>query len=642
MAGITRIELERRPAFGGKSFGEVGPYEAWVGRAFGEVDPSDPRNGAITDLDLAPRNARGLVEYATDLYVLRPVELSQGNHRILYDVNNRGAMRAMAQLHDVRSDDESDAGNGFLLRRGYTIVASGWDCMVAPGGGRLALHAPVARRPDGSPVIGPSLEELVIDEDGVAVQRLTYPAATLDREQARLTARVRFDDEPIALATSEWEFVDERSVRLLPEGRCFANGRIYELVYLATQPRICGLGLAAQRDVPEFLRRATHDSHGNANPLAGGVERIYTFAISQPARFLHDFLQLGFNEDSRGERAFDGMLNWLGGASGCFLNYRFAQAYRTHRQRIGRTYPELQFPFAFQTLSDPVSGESDGRMRRCERTDTCPRLLEVSSSNEYWAKAGSLLHTDPLGTGDLDDPAWARFYLLASLPHAPGSARTRGICQQPLNPLHAGPVLRALLVALDAWVSEGREPPPSAVPRIADGTLVPPQPQHQQGFPAIPGVTYNGIFHEGERLDFGPDFKRGVLDVLPPRRTRPAPYRALVPRTDADGNDIAGIRVPDVAVPLATYTGWALRAGSAAGDGGDAAGQRIPFARTREERDARADPRLSLEERYPTPDAYLSRVRESVTQLVERGLWLEEDVAPTLDAAKGRSARLGD
>jgi hypothetical protein len=633
MAGVRRIEIERvESAFDGARFGDVGPYEKLVGRVFGEVDPADPRNAPIADLELAPRNERGLVEYAADLIILRPVDPARGNGRLLYDVNNRGSMRALAQLQGSDPTREADPGNGFLLRRGYTIAASGWDALVPAGDGRLTLSVPQARNRDGSAVVGLSLEEFVIDGDEPLTRRLTYPAATLDRDQAQLTVRVRFADEPIAVPSSGWEYVDERSVRLLAPGSAFADGRIYQLCYPARSPRMAGLGLAAQRDVPAFLRNAAADALGNPNPLAGSVRRIIAFAISQPARFLHDFVQLGFNQDERGQRVFDGILNWLGGASGCFANFRFAQPFRTHRQRIGRSYPELAFPFAFPTTADPVTGESDGRLRRAEQTGTCPKCMEVNSANEYWAKAGSLLHTDPLGSADLADPESVRFYLLASFPHG-AAPESPGICQQIRNPLRAGATLRALLVALEQWVSEGREPPPSEVPRLASGTLVPPLPQREQGFPAIPGVTYSGVFHEGDRLDFGPDFKKGILGVLPPRRVQPAPYRALVPRTDLDGNDLAGIRVLDVAVPLATYTGWALRAGPAAGDGGDGAGQKISFARTRAERVQSGDPRLSLEERYPTREAYLDRLREAARSLVERRFLLEEDAAAALRAA---------
>jgi hypothetical protein len=379
------------------------------------------------------------------------------------------------------------------------------------------------------------------------------------------------------------------------------------------------------------------DDTGTPNPLAGRLAHVHSFCVSQPCRTLHDFLWLGFNQDEAGRRAIDGMLNWIGGGSGIFMNYRFAQPARTHRQHIGRWYPELQFPFANQVLTDPHTGKTDGRLRRCLETGTCPRIFEVNSENEYWAKAMSVMHLDP-GTGaDLADPPTVRSYLLASLPHSGGIGPTGpGPCQQPRNPLVANAVLRALLVALDEWVSAGTEPPDSRLPRRADGTLVPPLPRAGVGFPDIPGVTYNGRLHTADRLDFGPGFDRGILSRLPPTVVG-APYPVLVPRTDADGNGIAGIRVPDVAVPLATYTGWALRAFPPGGDDGcDHAGQKIDFKATKAERLAAGDPRPSLEERYPDHAKYVDAVAQAASDLRRQRLLLDEDVRRYGDVAAAR------
>lgn len=331
------------------------------------------------------------------------------------------------------------------------------------------------------------------------------------------------------------------------------------------------------------------------------------------------------------------MLNWIGGASGIFMNYRFAQPARTHRQHIGRWYPEYQFPFANQVLTDPYTGKTDGRLRRCLVTGTCPKIFEVNSENEYWAKAMSVFHLDPATGSDLPDPPTARSYLLASLPHSGGIGLTGpGLCQQPRNPLVANAVLRAMLVALDEWVSAGTEPPESRLPRRADGTLVPSQPRAGVGFPDIPGVTYNGRMHTGDRLDFGPSFERGILTVLPPSGVG-TPYPVLVPKTDGDGNGIAGIRVPDVAVPRATYTGWALRAFPPGGDEGcDHAGQRIDFKATKAERLAAGDPRPSIEERYPDHAKYVETVTQAANDLRRQRLLLEEDVQRYVDAAASR------
>lgn len=634
-ARITRIEITRvEPTFDGTSFGSVGKYEKLVGRAYGEVDPKDRRNAVIVDIQLAPRNARGMVEYSTDIYILRPIDPAKRNHRVLFDINNRGAARALGMFNEVTSATNdptkaSDAGNGFLMRQGYTILWSGWDPTVEPGEGEFTISVPVATNPDGSRIVGPSLEEFVIDNNKTMTGTLTYLAASLDKSKTSLTVRVRYEDPPTAVPADSWEYVDAKTIRLLPASTPFKQGTLYEFTYPATDPIVAGLGFAAIRDVAAFLHRAKKDDQDHANPIAGDVQLVYSFCVSQPCRTMHDFLSLGFNEDESGQRVLDGILNWVGGGSGIFMNYRFAQPGRTHRQHIGRWYPEYQFPFSNSVISDPVTGKTDGWLRRCLQTRTCPNIFEVNSENEYWAKAMSVFQLDGSGK-DLADPPNVRSYLMSSLPHGPGSGP--GICAQPRNPLGPNPVMRALLVDLDEWVSSGKKPPESRMPRRADGTLVPPLPQEGMGFPKIPGVTYNGRAHTGDYFDFGPAFDEGILSVLPPA-LKGTPYPALVPKTDADGNDLAGIRLPDVAGPLATYTGWALRA-NAGDDGCDAAGQKIDFAKTKAERLASGDPRLSIEERYPTHEQYVSAVTRAANALRQDRLLLDEDVQRYIERAE--------
>jgi len=318
------------------------------------------------------------------------------------------------------------------------------------------------------------------------------------------------------------------------------------------------------------------------------------------------------------------------------MNYRFAQPGRTHRQHIARHYPEFQFPFGNPVITDPVTKKTDGRLRVCLATNTCPKIFEVNSENEYWAKAGSNLTTDSEGN-DIAEAPNVRNFLMSSLPHGAGTGP--GICQQPRNPLVSNTTLRALLVDLDAWVTAGREPPASRIPRRADGTLVPPLPQAQMGFPTIPGVAYNGVLHTGDLFDFGSSFDKGILTVVPPKLLG-TPYKALVPKTDADGNDIAGIRLPDVAVPLATYTGWGLRAGPASADGCDAAGQKIDFKKTKAERTAAGDPRPSLEERYGTQKKYVDMVTAASQGLLSDRLMLQEDAELYIKAAQTQALGL--
>jgi hypothetical protein len=644
-AEITRIEIDRvaSPAFEGASFGDVGQYEKLVGRAFGEVDPNDPEASRIADIDRAPRNAAGRVEYATDVVILRPIDSAKANGRLLYEPTNRGTVLSLAVLNDapVRNDPvrAGDAGNGFLMRRGYTLLFSGWDVTAPIGGARLLAKAPIARHDDGEPIVGPALEELVVDEDARTQMLLTYPAATTKTSAATLTMRRRQGDARIPFASDRFVFETPRTVRLLPEGTLFERGMIYELRYDATEPWVAGLAFAMVRDLAVFARRQGDAKARSTSPFAGRVERVYGFAVSQTARFLRDFVHLGFNRapEEGGAPAFDGILNWIAGPSGGFFNFRFAQPARTHRQRIGRVYPEREFPFTYADQRDPVTGRSDGRGARCEATKTCPKILEANSSNEYWVKVGSLLHTDLEGKDFVEAP-YVRTYLVSSIAHQAASGP--GLCRQPRNPVTGRPVLRALLHALDAWVSDGTPPPPSRVPKVADGTLVSPLPRVRVGFPAMPGVLYDGLVTTGERATFGESFSSGVLSQLPPRRLDARPYPVLVPATDADAHDRAGIRLPEIEVPVATHTGWARRAPENGGDDlCDQFGQRIPFAKTRAERLATGDPRPSLEERYTSHEDYVTQVAKAAAVLVEERVMLPEDAERAVRAAEASDVR---
>jgi hypothetical protein len=586
------------------------------------------------------------VPYSTDFQILRPVDRAKGSKRLIYEITNRGRTNVLGTLNDSKTENDTessgDAGNGFLMREGYVILDTGLDVSAPRNGKLFTATVPIAKNPDGSSITGLSTEEFVIDKAAMpASQRLTYPAASAEKSKASLTVRRNYTDAPIPVPETEWEYVDAKlnAVRLT-SGNFGAPGSfgptaLYEFTYVAKDPVVASLGLAAIRDIATYLRNAETDDKGTPNPLAGDVSYIYSFCSSQPCRTMHDYVQLGFNQPERAAGAvppaFDGILNWKAGGSGLFINYRFSQPVRTHRQHIARWTPEYQFPFADQMLTDTVTGKTDSRLRRCEATATCPKTFEANSSNEYWAKAASMMQTDSLGH-DLGGVANVRYYLLSSLPHGAGNGP--GICAQPRNTLRPNAALRALLVDLDAWVAAGTAPPADRMPRVADGTLAPPLPQEASGFPRIPGVVYNGVHHTGDLWDFGPDFDKGFVSVLPPRLVG-MPYPVFVPKADADGNDIGGVRLPEVAVPVATYTGWALRAEGL--DGCDAAGQKIAFAKTRAERLAAGDPRPSLEERYPDHGAYVSAVTRAAQALRAERFLLDEDVAAVTAAAQAAS-----
>ena len=650
-AGITRIVITavESPTFGGRAFGEVGQYEKLRGVAYGEVDPTDPRNAVITDIELAPRNANGNVEYATDIFILKPLDMSRGNHKLFLDMNNRGQMR-LGRLNDAALTNDpttaADAGSGFVMNLGYTIVGNGWD-FGAPGeNSGLTISVPVATHPDGTEITGPSYEYIAFNRGAPERYTLAYPAATLDTAEATLTVRERLDERPAVIAPAEWQYVDERTIRLLPAGTAFQAGRIYELSYTAKHPVVAALGLAATRDFVSFLRHAAEDDNGTANPLAREIRQTYSFSISQPSRALHDFQTLGFNEDEQGRRVIDGMLKWTGAGTGDQINYRFGQTGRTQRNRQNHLYPEGVFPFAHQVLTDHLSGRTGGRIVRCAQNGTCARIFEANSSNEYWVKTGSLLHSDTRAQ-DLQDPDDVRFYLIAGTSHGVGNPTSRGVCQQYLNPTSPYPALRALLVALDQWVAEDVAPPPSRVPRQADGTaaMAVPRPGHLTGvvpqealgWPTIPGVTYTGLITSRLHLDFGPGLdEAGIISNYPPSLEGREAYPIFVSRVDADGNELAGIRLPPVAAPVATTTGWALRReGFGLNDGCEGSGQHIPFAQTRAERLDTGDPRLSLEERYQAHDGYVDAVADAARELMRQRLLLDDDVQRYIDEAAG-------
>jgi hypothetical protein len=640
-ARLTRFVVMTResPTFGGFLWPGVGQYEKIAGKAFAEVNPFDARNAGMVDIQLAPRNPNGNVEYSFDFYILKPIHLRRGAHKVMYEPPNRGNKtwgtlgRFPGGIDPGSVTDPTALANAFFMPRGYTMVWSGWDKSAGNSSENFmtTITLPIAKNPDGSSITGPSFEYIVTS---LASYTLTYPAATLDQSKATLTHRVHLNDTPTVLLPSDWEYTDSSGVAIRLTAGNFVANDIYEFSYTARDPTVNALGFAAIRDFSAWLRYGRRDDDGTPNPLAGDVRRIYTETVSQPARTLNDFTYLGFNQAENGRIVFDGMLQWIGAGDGISMNYRFSQPGRTERNRQDHLFNEAVFPFANTSTIDPFTGIRDSRYARCERSRTCPLAMEIYSANEYWVKAASLLHTNPEGTGDLPDSPFARNYFISSHQHGTGNAMSMGACQQFLNPLNSAPVQRALFIALDHWATRRRQPPHSRVPRLSDGTLVPPLPQLEMGFPNIPGVTYTGVKTTRYRFNFGPDFyETGIATINPPLITPPYEdnpangpiYPSFIPKTDSDGNDIAGVRLADVTVPLATYTGWALRSGVWANDGCESSGQYIPFAETLAERIGSGDPRPSLEERYSSLDDYVSQVEDALRQMVRERLLLSED-----------------
>ena len=638
-ARLTRIEITKREPFAaGQSFESAGAYEKIVGRFYGALDPRNPVNLVIVDLDKAPRNADGLVEYAADFYILKPVDLGKGNGALFYELSNRGNKGMLARFNDAPgSNDPStaqQAGNGFLMRQGFTLVWNGWMTGISAANNALTIELPVAGDP-AHPIVQTVWDEFLFNEADAKEARLSFKATTTDKAQATLYVRGRNSEEPSVIPADGWEFVDARTVRLLPAGTSFRIGAIYQLVYKAANPPVAGIGFAATRDLVSFLRHAGTDDVGTPNPLAASgrpaLSRTLSQGNSQSGRWLRDFIYGGFNEDEAHRIVFDGSIPTVA-AGRTFLNYRFAQPGRINPAGHGfMFFPGSEFPFAYENQTDPFTGRTDSIFASCRSSRTCPKVIHVNSGTEYWQAGESLITTDSLGLSDSMPPYDVRLWSMASVAHqGVNPAMPKGVCAMPYNRTDYRPLMRAALLALDRWIKDDAKPPASRYPRIADGTLV----ETVQLDPAIPGLTMAKGPNVKERIDFGPDFYKGIIGKVLPVALRDR-YRVLVPAVDADGNEIGGIRLPDIAVPLGTGTGWSVRS-EAAGGAGELCyldGAFLPFAKTKAEREAAKDPRPSLEERYREPAEYAEKVRQAAIKLEQEGYLLPEDVRRIVERA---------
>ncbi len=623
-AKITAITVEHVEDFaGGASFGEVGAYERVSGKAKGELDPKSPLNRGIVDLAKAPRNARGMVEYETEFFLLRPKDPAKASHTLVYEVNNRGNKYLVHQFDRVSlakgiiNDPKTleDAGDGLLFRRGYTLAWSGWDPDVPRNNHQISITVPVASD-HGRAIVREIRDEFVPGNRGVGeeVFQLSHEAADTGTAKASLTVRRKEAYPPETIPAARWTFVDARHIRLLPDGTKAEKGAIYDLHYRAQNPKVTGIGFAAMRDFVAALR----DPLQSDTVLAPGVTHTIAVGISQSGRFLRDFLWQGFNRDESGGKAFDAVFSYIAGAGKVFLNAEFAEPFRTSTQHEDHFMPENAFPFSEARLSDPMTGRSDAILRG-DGSD--PFVFEVNSSTEYWQKGASLLTTDPLGERDVTLPETVRAYLVAGTHHYGPVPPEPGLCVNRRNPHDPAPALRALLVDLEEWLA-GRAPPASRVPRIGDGTLVR---ADATGFPALPGFR---VVAETHSIGL-------YRDWVHPKPERAKAYRTLVPKVDESGNETSGILLPDIAAPAATYTGWNLYADNfAEGELCDRFGSYLPFAHSKSERLAKGDPRPSLEERYGDQASYVAKVTAAADALVKERLLLPEDAQRYIEAAK--------
>jgi hypothetical protein len=646
-ARVERIELLSRQDFApGIEFGDAGAYEKLRGRAFFALDPNAAANAPVTDLKLAPRNTRGLVEFSAEFLVLRPRVPARGNGTLLYEVNNRGNIAILRQLHEASFSNDpatvADAGNGFLFRRGVTLVWSAWatDVAARPGDNRLVLRAPVATK-DGAPITGKVAYELIVDAPRASARftgllGTAYPFASDGDPDVVLTERDRREGERRPIARAAWSFVERSEGGAASEIALvggFKPGRIYELVYTARDPIVAAAGMAGIRDLLSYLRN---------NPLAGtpAPQTNLIFGISQSGRLIQTMLLRGLHVDEDGRAVFDGaFIHVAGGGKGGF-DYRFAMPTRHFSVLEDHIYPTDFFPFATVAARDSVTGAEGSILDRARALGAVPKLFYVNNSSEYWNRAASLIATDPDGERDLPPAPEARIYLIAGAQHYVGALPERGIFANCVNTLNHYRAMRALMLAFERWVRDGVEPPPSTYPRIADGTLVTVA-AHGKAFPGIPDFRLPEGNLRPPRLDFGSRFETDrVAEQVPPRIGKP--FATLVPKPDADGLDQGGITLPELLLPLGTRTGFNTRNEAAGFPGatGRWDGSFLPFARTEAERQASGDPRPSIEARYANRAAYEEKVRAVATDVVHRGFLLPQDVDALVSEAGGLYDRI--
>ncbi len=646
---ITELEITNRASFAsGESFGNVGAYELLEGTAHFAVDPSHSRNQGITDLELAPRNSAGRVEFTSDFSMLQPVNIDRGNRRILFDVVNRGRKTALTFNGVPIPTDATaplQAGNGYLMRRGYTVVWGGWQADVPPTPGLIGLQGPEAVGPQG-PLTGKIMCQFQCNEPTQVFlladrEHLANPAADPDEAEATLTVRDLPNSPATPVDRSQWSFVrvededvePQHSHVYMPSG--FEPGKIYQLVYTTNVSRIVGLGFVAMRDAVSFLKYAPVTS---GNPLAGAIDYAYAIGRSQSGRFLRQYIHTGINEDEEDRTALDGIIPHVAGGMRGEFNLRFGQPSKD----VCYIIPEM-FPFTDTPQADPVTGAQGSLLDAMERRGRVPKIMFTNTSAEYWRGDAALIHTDLETLTDAPESPSVRRYHFAGCQHGSGDfpplevRATDGIRGQlPFNSVDYAPLLRAALDNLDRWVTTGEEPPASRHPSLNDGTAVESHTLLDR-FAQLPGVKVPNQTTRAIRLDYGPEAHLGRTTNLP--ADEGAEFPALVADLDESFNERSGIRLPDLSVPVATYTGWNLRDESIGNPGlfigitGGLAGWTLPLPATQAEREATGDPRASIEERYASREDLLEQVTRAATDLVSEGYLLEEDVPEVVELA---------
>ena len=663
-ARVVQLVVEQRSSYlGGASWGNAGPYEMLRGTAFLVADPRNPHDAVIVDLENAPRNAAGLVEFSTPFLILKPVDMQRSNHKIFYAVNNRGN-NLEGLLTATTAGQVSGTDAGYAMTQGYVVVDAGWEGDVVPTATKLVANLPRARMPDGDPITGPMRYEYSDRASGTFTTNLegtpgflSYQAADTDTDSATFTVADSEYGPKTRISPTRWAFgkCPTGEASLVPDDvdLCYFDGfdntKIYELIYQAKNPIVMGLGFATTRDIASFLRYELRDDAGNPNPVGLGIRRAYAAGGSQTGGYLRDYIYLGFNEDETGRKVFDGIIPWIAGTDRVFINVRFADPNTYSEQDRQHNYLQSSYPpFTYAVTTDPISGIHDGILKR-PRTD--PLVMQVDSESEFWQLHGSLNVVDGLGK-PVAIPDNARLYFVGNTAHAfiSGSflfptAGTAALCSNPTPGSGINwETLRATLRNIDRWAeasghqrgddAEGFEPPKSNYPSVLDGTLVTLN-EAAAAFPAIPNVSFPTVYDTYQLLEFGPRFgpQGGVLTVEPPLNG--PSYAIRLPQTDAIGIHLAGVHQIESRVPLGTSTGWNIRSPAHRGPNLCVlTGSYFPFAATKAERLLSGDPRPSLQETYVNHDGFVNAVRAAARELVRERFLLEADADADVDAAE--------
>jgi len=633
-AHVTRVEIASRvDVLNGETFGEAGSYERIKGRVYFSLTVANAHNRRIVDLDKAVNLKDGAVEFSADFVAIRPKDAAKGNGSMILEVPNRGRPRITGLVEGGNWDVSADAGDAWLLRRGFTVVSLGWQWDAA-GDDSLRLYAPIAKQ-NGKTITGllrgdlmPSrvMQEIPLGHLSLGnIGGSEYPVAAPDDSRNVLTVRYSRNVKRITILRSQWQFAHTVDGKLTTSDRHihlnggFQPGKIYEYVYVVADPVVAGGGFAVIRDFASYAKHASDA----VTPAA----RVYGEGISQNGRFLRDFLYKGFNADEEGRIALDGVLAHVAGAGRGDFNYRFAQPSRDAQPTSSVFFPTDIFPFADQPETDPVTREKGGLLDRAVAENVVPKIFFSNTSYEYWGRAAALIHTSADGKQDAPISPNVRIYHFTGLQHfsgpfPPAKGKDDLLGQEPQSPLPIRYFWRSMIANMDAWVRNNAAPPESSYPKLADGTLTT---LKKYALPAIPGVTRPHEANEGTRLDFGPNWRDGILSLQPPRVGEPFPV--LVPQVNEDGNERDGVRLPEITVPLATYTSWNLRDPSigAPTERVSFEGSLIAFPKTAADRERTHDPRKSIAERYASRDEYLRLYASAVSELVKQRWILEED-----------------